>query len=290
VPLGSTTAIGGSLLHPQNRDPTGSATQALPVNFMRPMQGLGDDVLLYEFATSSNYHSLLTRFIDRFSHGVNASASYTFSKALETADSYSNQIDAFVNPRSRNYGPVGFDRSHVFSANFLWNIPKPSAGLRFRPAHWIGDNWALSGVTRMMTGGKFTPTYQPINSLPTPTGSSSEAARPQVLDPEAPITTCFGPAPQPTAANPAPQIGNLGKNTFTGQGVNNWDLSLYKNLRFREGRLSGQLRFETYNTFNHSQFSAVDTLLQFNSTGSATLKLQAVRGYERHRGQLRQRG
>src|SRR5262249_32698286 len=102
---------------------------------------------------------------------------------------------------------------------------------------------------------------------PTPTGSSSETARAQVLRPEAPITSRFGPAPQPTAANPSPQIGNLGKNTFTGQGVNNWDLSLYKDLRFREGRMTGQLRFETYNTFNHSQFSAVDTTLRFDSTG-----------------------
>ena len=265
VPLGSTTAIAGALLHPQNHDPTGSATATLPVNFMRPMQGLGD-VLLYEFATASNYHGLLTRFIHRFSHGINASASYTFSKALDTSDSYSNQVDAFVNPRSRNYGPAGFDRSHVFSANFFWKLPKPGAGVTFRPVHWVADNWTLSGVTRMMTGGKFTPSYSLINSLPTPTGSSSETARAQVLDPNAPITSRFGPAPQPNAANPAPQIGNLGKNTFTGQGVNNWDVSLYRDMRFRE-RLGGQLRFETYNTFNHSQFSGVDTTLRFDSTG-----------------------
>jgi len=35
----------------------------------------------------------------------------------------------------------------------------------------------------------------------------------------------------------------------------------------REGRISGQLRFETYKIIDHLQFSAVDTLLQFNSAG-----------------------
>ena len=38
-------------------------------------------------------------------------------------------------------------------------------------------------------------------------------------------------------------------------------------MRFREGRVSGQLRLETYNTFNHSQFSGVDTTLRFDSAG-----------------------
>jgi hypothetical protein len=263
VPLGSTTAISGALLHPENRDPTGGATTTLPVNFMRPLQGLGD-VLSYEFATASNYHALTARYVHRFTHGVNASASYTFSKALDTVDSYSNQVDAFVDPRSRNYGPAGFDRNHVFSANFFWNLPRTRSGIR--PVRWVGDDWVLSGVVRMMTGGKFTPSYSLLNSLPNPTGSSSETARPQVLDPNAPIETRFGPAPQPTAANPKPQIGNLGKNTFVGPGVNNWDLSLYKNLKFTE-HVRGQLRFESYNTFNHTQFSAVDTTLRFDSAG-----------------------
>ena len=34
-------------------------------------------------------------------------------------------------------------------------------------------------------------------------------------------------------------------------------------MRFREGRINGQLRFETYNTFNHTQFSGVDANLNF---------------------------
>ena len=67
-------------------------------------------------------------------------------------------------------------------------------------------------------------------------------------------------------ASTDPQLGNLGKNTLTGPGTNNWDLSLYRRLRLTE-RLTGQLRLETYNTFNHTQFSSINSTAQFNTLG-----------------------
>ncbi|MCU1261392.1 MAG: TonB-dependent receptor, partial [Bryobacterales bacterium] len=128
--------------------------------------------------------------------------------------------------------------------------------------HLVSDGWEISGVTRMSTGGPFTPTYSLINSLPTPTGSTSETARPQVINPTAPLAQRFSPAPQ----GPPASIGNLGKNTITGPGVNNWDISLYRQLKFTE-RVTGQLRLETYNTFNHTQFGGVDQTLKFDAAG-----------------------
>ena len=35
-------------------------------------------------------------------------------------------------------------------------------------------------------------------------------------------------------------------------------------MRFTE-RFNGQLRFETYNTFNHTQFNGVNSTAQFNT-------------------------
>jgi hypothetical protein len=52
---------------------------------------------------------------------------------------------------------------------------------------------------------------------------------------------------------------------MTGPGTNNWDLSLYRTMPFREGRIRAQLRLETYNTFNHTQFSAINSTAQFNT-------------------------
>ena len=257
VPLGANFLA----LNPQNRDPT-TSNSALPPNFLRQYQGLGD-VMLYEFAGTSNYHSLQTSFAHRFRHGFSGSASYTFSKALDTADSYSNAIDPFISSRLRNYGPAGFDRTHTFSASYYWKLPSPSSQIAFRPLHWVANNWEISGVTRVSTGGAFTPGYTLINSLPSPTGSQSETARVTVIDPNAPPAQRFAPPVQ----GPPASLGNLGKNTLRGPGVNNWDVSLYRNMKLTE-RLRGQLRFETYNALNHSQFSAVDTGLKFDAAGN----------------------
>jgi hypothetical protein len=48
-----------------------------------------------------------------------------------------------------------------------------------------------------------------------------------------------------------------------GPGTNNFDMTIFKNFRFRE-RYNLQLRFEAYNAFNHTQFSGMNTTTQFN--------------------------
>ena len=233
----------------------------LPTNFLRPLQGLGD-VYRYEFAGTSNYNSLLASLAHRFSHGFNLNLAYTFSKVLDTSDGYGSQVDPFLSPRVRNYGPAGYDRNHTFSASYYYTLPKLTQAIQFRPAHWALDRWTISGVTRMSTGGKFTPGYSLINGLPAPSGSTSETARLEVINPTAPLAQRFAPPVQ----GPPVSLGNLGKNTVTGPGVNNWDVSLYKSMRFTE-RVNGELRIETYNTFNHTQFSGVDQTLRFDSAG-----------------------
>jgi len=260
-------------LNPQNRDPT-TTSNALPANFLRPYQGYGD-ILMYEFANSSNYHSLQVTVNHRMSHGLSISGSYTFSKALDASDSYSSQVDAFVDPRSRNYGRAGFDRNQVFSSNFYWIMPKPARNAHFKPAHWVADGWEMAGVIRYMSGAPYTPSLNYQNGVTTASGSASESPRVQVINPDAPLATRFGPPPEPAGQNNVPwkststdpQIGNLGKNTLTGPGTANWDLSLYRSLQFTE-RFKGQFRIEGYNAFNHTQFSGVDQALRFDPTGA----------------------
>jgi hypothetical protein len=64
-------------------------------------------------------------------------------------------------------------------------------------------------------------------------------------------------------------IGNASKYPFTGPGFNNFDISLFKNYtlgRSEARRL--QFRFETYNAFNHPQFTTVDNNARFAASGS----------------------
>jgi carboxypeptidase family protein/TonB-dependent receptor-like protein len=64
-------------------------------------------------------------------------------------------------------------------------------------------------------------------------------------------------AENPTARFVQAQFGALataGRNTVTTPGINVWNMSIYKNTRINE-RFSLQFRAETYNTFNHRNFS-----------------------------------
>ena len=65
-------------------------------------------------------------------------------------------------------------------------------------------------------------------------------------------------------------IGNEGKYAFTGPGIANNDMSLFKNFNVRGERWKAQLRGEFYNTLNHTQFSAVNTDPKFDKNGVPT--------------------
>jgi hypothetical protein len=271
-------------LNPQNKNPQN--TSALSTNFLVPYQGYGT-INLREFANNSSYNGLLTSWQHRLSHGVNVSSSYTFSKALDTADSYSSAVDPILPARVRNYGPAGFNKAHVFTTSIYYMLPKPGKMTGIKPLGWITDNWQLSAVTRMMTGTPLTPGYSLITGITTPTGTPSIGARMQVINPDAPLSNCrnislpcrFGPPPEPIGQasasadsgfisnSTAPSFGNLGQNTLTGPGTNNWDVSIYRTMEFKEGRVKSMLRLETYNTFNHTQFNAINSTAQFNPLG-----------------------
>jgi len=48
-------------------------------------------------------------------------------------------------------------------------------------------------------------------------------------------------------------FGNSGRNSVRGPGINNVDLSIFKNFKFSE-RTNLQFRTEFFNAFNHTQF------------------------------------
>src|SRR6202043_3377012 len=67
-----------------------------------------------------------------------------------------------------------------------------------------------------------------------------------------------------------PAVGTLGdpsKVLIRGPGLNQWDISLFKDFPIRE-RLRMQLRSEFYNALNHTQFSAINASAQFNPSGA----------------------
>jgi Carboxypeptidase regulatory-like domain/TonB-dependent Receptor Plug Domain len=241
---------------PQFRDPTIKSI-ALPPNFMRPYLGYGD-IFAYEFGSSSNYNSLQASLNRRFSRGLRAGFSYTFSKVLGTADQDTARVSPFFAPRSRNYGPLSYDRAHVVAVSYTYTLPKPGQVLHWRPAGVVTDNWEISGITRMSSGGPFTPGFTTTDGQDI-TGTPSEYPRLMVANPKADAVNRFG-------RPPLDSFGNVGVGSLRLPGFDNWDMALYRRISLTE-RIAAQLRFETYNTFNHTQFSSLSTVATFNPAG-----------------------
>ncbi len=246
-------------LNPQNRDLTITASaRPIPANFLRPYAGYGN-IDLFEFASNANYHSLQFTTGQRLRSGITWNFAYTFSKALGTASTDTTEISSFWSPRERNYGPLNFDRTHVLNFRYTMNIPHLGKRLQNRYIGAFTDGWQFLGITRAQSGAPFTPTYNLITGVDI-VGTPDETARPNILDPNAPLGQRF-------VAPVRGEIGNVGTNTMRHPGWMNWDISVYRDVRFREGKTL-TLRLETYNTFNHPQFSTVLNSARFNTAGS----------------------
>jgi hypothetical protein len=74
-----------------------------------------------------------------------------------------------------------------------------------------------------------------------------------------------------TAAFARPGKGNPGtspKDAIRGPGVNNTDITFFKNIPLAGDRRRLQLRWEIYNVFNKVQFATVDATARFDAQGN----------------------
>jgi hypothetical protein len=234
-------------------------------NFLRPYQGYAN-VTSTEFIGTSNYNSLQASLRRRMASGLQFGAAYTFAKALGTAGADGDGISSYFSPRSRNYGPLGFNRTQTLSINYLYELPRIGKRLGWRPAGWVLDNWQISGITSFQTGAPFTPGFSTTDGADI-TGST-DGARINVLSnpyDNIPAGRYFNPAPFGRPAKGT--FGNAGANILYGPGTNNWDLSLTKRFRFSESRVLS-LRGESFNVWNHTQYSGVFSTAQFQPSGT----------------------
>jgi hypothetical protein len=255
---------------PQNQDPTLSASatlgsSALPTNFLRPYRGFGD-ITLYESAATSNFNSLQVSLNRRFTTGLFLGTSYTWSHALTTASADGGAFRIDQNTRLADYASATFDRRQNFVANFVYLIP--SGFIQNHTAHAVLSGWQLSGVLRMVTGDPFTPGFS-IGGAGSAnlTGSNTEGARIALIG--NPNTGSDDPYNRINAAAfAAPKPGSLGLESgldfLVNPGINNIDLSIEKNIVLKE-RAHIQFRLDAFNAPNHTQFSGINSTLNFSS-------------------------
>ena len=252
-----------SRFDPRNADPT-SPGKPLPDNFFRPYYGYGT-ITPYEMTGTSNYNALQTALNRRFAKGLQIGIAYTFSKDLG-----STGISPYFSPRQRNYGLLGQDRTHVFVANYMYELPKIGTKTGFRPARWVLDDWSISGMTSFVSGAPFTPGFSTTDGQDI-TGSTEGARIDVIGDPNLDKSqrNFYQNFNASAFARPAlNSFGNSGVNILRGPGVNNWDLAAAKRFPLWSEQRYIQFRSEFFNAWNHTQFSGLNTTARFDATGN----------------------
>jgi hypothetical protein len=249
---------------------SGGATP-LPDNFLRPYKGYGD-INYIEFASNSNYHALQAQANRRVSTSLAFGVAYTWSKALNLVDGNNNNINPFIDPRIRNYGKAGFDRTHNLTINYVYRLPGLSKYWDNGFSRQAFDGWELTGIASFISGAPLGFSYSTVQGTDLVGGSGGGVDTRVVLvgDPNLPkgdrtFLRYFNTSvlQAPTKANNG--IGNAPKDPIRGPGTNNWDISLFKTFNLApEGRVRLQYRLELYNAFNHTQFTGVDTAARFD--------------------------
>ncbi len=184
---------------------------------------------------------------------------YTFSKAIDLASGFGEQVNP-VNPKLSR-GLSGFDSTHNFVFSYNYSLPFDMLGGPKR----LTNGWAISGITRFATGLPVTLVETDDQSLlgtnfggPIPlNGDTPNLVAPvHTLDPRksaCPGAACLFFDPSSFQSSALGQEGNANRRFFHGPGVNNWDFAVLKNTQLNE-RFTLLFRAELFNIWNHAQF------------------------------------
>lgn len=220
---------------------------------------------------STHYNSLQIKLNRRFSHGLQITTSYTYSRSIDycsdrTCTPY-NQWDF-----SQNRARSDFDHTQVYVQSFVYQLPfgKEGRWLRSGVAEWILGGWQLNGSFTAQTGGPLDLQYSSaglnapfINNRPNLSGSGP--------------VTIYGSfnagAPwfdvSRFAAPGNGAFGNVGRNILTGPDLVNLDFSLFRKIPVSE-KITLELRAESFNVSNTPHFNNPGNTLGTSTFGLIT--------------------
>jgi len=254
----------------------------------------------------SSYNSMQISLNKRLSHGLMFQAAYTWSHSIDDTSGYEGSGAApgairIPNPFdfALNRGDSNFDARHRFVINYNYELPAPHWNNAF--SRYALSGWRLSGITTLQTGFPVIVGDTALRSLQCPVQPPTVYYgcwdAPNVAGPVGiynPRNTNLVNAasgntsalsnyyfnPNAFSVEPIGTLGNEGRNNFHGPGINQTDLALVKLIKFSETRRV-EMRLESFNTFNHTQFLFASTVLSFadiNSPNTFGRSLSAASG------------
>jgi hypothetical protein len=247
------------------------------VDLRVPILGIPPDSLQeMESEGSSWYNGLEASLTKQLGHGLQFTASYTFSKTLDTdgADVNSTSTGNALtlgdqDSPAQRWGRASFDRTHRFVFSETWSLPGPKNGFR----HTLFTGWDLAAVATIQSGAALTIGYTNANNV---FGISEDRAQLSGACSNNQIVTngakgsklnnyfnvaCFTTPPIIGADGVGTGFGDSGTGIVDGPGQANLDLAISR-LMVLNWPVEGagiQFRSEFFNAFNHPQFANPDT-------------------------------
>ncbi len=233
------------------------------------------------------YHAGSVDFMHRFAKGLYFRSNYTFSKNID--NSTNELFSSRVNPRraqdgfnfAAERGRSALDLPQKFAVTWVYDFPNVHSENRF--VRGLAHNWEWSGSYLAQSGQPVTP----LSGVDSNANGDSAGDRTIINQTGVGLTgttvqqVCNDGAGGATriitatsaacassnvvgyvAVNPNARfvqaglgaLANAGRNTVSSPGLNIWNMSLFKTMKFTE-RASVQFRFQTFNTFNHQNYS-----------------------------------
>jgi hypothetical protein len=225
---------------------------------------------------NSKYDSLQVSLNRRFSNGLQVLAAYTWSRYFDQTSSLENSAFNFpgVNPFCAKcmWAPSANDAPQRFVVSYTYTLPIFKLTHRWKA---LTDDWNLTGIYTLQHGLPIPVFDLAGSSLTCDLNNAFYACPDRAIRTSAPLgirdprnnngsnpnNLYFNPAAFTTpflnflaGTGPVGVLGTASRNPLYGPGINYGDMALEKRIHIDESRYF-ELRLETYNTFNHTNFA-----------------------------------
>lgn len=233
-----------------------------PLYSMYPQLG---DIPISQSIAGSWYDALTVRFAANIGRSTYVNASYAHGRNFANG----NNLDQ--TEINQYYGPTQQDIAHIFNAQFRTELPV-GRGKKYlanvnRFVDTVIGGWEYSALLHIRSGTRFDVTANDTTSL-----NNGQTNRPD--------RTGSGQLSHPTVAqwfdtsvfsiHTAPMTyGTSGINPLHADGQQQLDSSLSKTFHVTE-RYQFEFRTDVFNTFNHPNFSAPDSIVGDSAEGQVT--------------------
>ncbi|MCU1299142.1 MAG: Outer rane receptor for ferrienterochelin and colicin [Acidobacteriaceae bacterium] len=231
-------------------------------NLSRPLYGqypqLGDIPVSFSQA-STNYDAVTARVTGYVNKYIFVNASYAHGR------SFSNGNNLDLSNINQYYGPTQQDIAHIFNSEMIFALPvgrgQPVLGSVSRLVNAFVGGWQYSGLVHIRSGTRFDVTSQSQSLNNGQTNRADRVGNGEISNPT--IHHWFNTAAYVDHTQPL-TYGTAGINQLHADDQVQLDSSISKYFRITE-RQQVEFRADLFNTFNHPDFNAPDSLV-----GSAT--------------------